>query len=167
MSVTCAVRKYVRKAILAKVADKLKSAKDAADKAKADQEEKLAKAEELCARFAAEAQTKFVKEVKKLGLTFISDVYSWNGEVEKDRNRAIRSDISFGSFAETLGSNGGQEAKHNPSAERERFFEIIEEPQRIKDAADAAADKLLFELELGKVAKDELDSLLKELEVKV
>lgn len=166
MRVTCAVREYVRKAVLAKVADRLKAAEEAAEEAKAANAGKIAKAKELCEKLSAEAQAKFVKEAKKLGLTFIADTYGWDGDVNKGDNRVVIAQVDSGDFVETV-SRDARAAKYNPSAERERFYKLVDEPQRIKEAAEHAADKLLFELELGKVAKKELDGLLKELEVEL
>ena len=168
MRVTCAVREYVRKAVLAKVAGKLEAAEDAKAAAVAARDAKVEKAAKLCERICAEAQEKFVKEAKrKLGLTFIPDSYScWNDNVEKGGNRAIYETIDASDFAETM-SGDCSAAKHNPCADRDKFDRIVSKPARIRDAAIAAADKLLFELELGKVAKSELDGALKDLSVEI
>jgi len=167
MRVTSAVRDYVKKMILSKVADRLKAAEDAAEAAKAARSAKVDKAKALCEKLRAEAQEKFVKEAKKLGLTFISDSYNYYGDVnEKNGNRALEIRVGSDDFAETV-SQDCAAAKNNPNVDREMFFKLINEPQRIRDAANAAADKLLFELELGKIAKKELDELLKEIEVKI
>lgn len=166
MRVSAAVREYVRKAVLAKVADKLKAAEEAAKVAKDNRDYKVEKAKELCKRLCAEAQAKFVKEVKKLGLTFIADAYRSDGSVDRNVNTAVTADVGHDSFVETLASRG-LKAKCNPSAARDEFDRVVGEPERIRSAANAAADRLLFELELGKVAKGELDGLLKELEVEL
>lgn len=165
MRVTCAVREYVRKAVLAKVEGKLRAAVDAAEEAKAAHAGKIEKAKELCEKLCAEAQAKFVKEAKKLGLTFIPDAYDWRG-VKEGENCAFVTNMDSDDFVETV-SRGSLAARHNPCAAREEFYDILGEPKRIKEAAEHAADKLLFELELGKVAKKELDGLLKELEVEL
>lgn len=168
MRVTSAVREYVRKAVLAKVADQLKAAEDAWESAKAARNDKIEKAKELGRKLCEEAQEKFEKEVKKLGLTFISDSYnSWNNTVEKNANVVITANVDIDDFAETLTWCKSMKAECNPCAERDEFNRIMDEPARIKDAANTAADKLLFELELGKVAKGELDGLLKDLEVEL
>lgn len=166
MRVTAAMREYVRKVVLAKVAGKIEAAEEAAKVAKDNRDAKFEKAKALCEKLCAEAQTKFAKEVKKLGLTFIPDSY-WNGKVEKGGNVAVRANIELDDFVETLTSRNSLKAKLNPSGVREVFYELVDEPQRIREAAEQAADKLLFELELGKVAKKELDEALKELEVKL
>lgn len=167
MRVTCAVREYVRKAVLAKVAGRLKVAEEAKEAATAARDEKVERARKLCEKLCAETQAKFVKEAKKLGLTFIPDSYvSWSGRIEKGGNRVIRADVDSDSFAETVSENCSA-ARHNPCAARDEFEKIAGEPDRIRKAANAAADRLLFELELGKVAKGELDRLLKELEVEL
>lgn len=168
MRVTSAAKAYVRKAVLAKVADRIKAAEDAAAAATASREEKVEKARKLCEKLCAEAQAKFVKEVKKLGLTFIPDLYRWNGDVEKGGNLMVEIDVDRDDFVETLtASRDAEVARCNPCAEREEFCRIADEPSRIRDAANAAAEKLLFELELGKVAKGELNKLLEDLEVEV
>jgi len=168
MRVTSAVREYVRKTVCAKVADKIEAAEDAKEAAIAVRDAKVAKAKELCKQICAEAHAKFVKEVKKqLGLTFIPDIYRWDRGIEKGGNLAVKVDIDRGDFMETLSSEEDQKAQCNPCAERDEFVRIVNEPTRIKDAANAAADKLLFELELGKVAKAELDGLLNELKVEI
>lgn len=168
MRVTAAMREYVRKAVLAKVAGKIEAAEKAAKAAEAARTDKFEEAEALCERLRAEAQAKFVKEVKKLGLTFIPDSY-WNGKVKDGGNVAIRAGIELDDFVETItmASRDSLKAKCNPCAEREKFYELLDEPERIREAAKQAADKLLFELELGKVAKKELDETLNGLEVKL
>lgn len=168
MRVTCAVREYVRKAVLAKVSAQIEAAEKAKEAAKAARAAKVAKAEALCDRICADANAKFIKEAKKLGLTFISDSYrNWSEEVEKDANRAVAANVGIDDFVETFTSRNDMKAKCNPCAERDEFDRIVGEPARIRGAATAAADRLLFELELGKVAKNELDGMLKELEVKI
>lgn len=167
MRVTTAVREYVRKAVLAKVADKVEAAEKAREAAEADRRVKVAKATALCEKVCAEAQAKFVKEVKKkLGLTFVADTYDWRGDAEKDKNYAVRPTVDSDDFVETMSRNCNA-AGHNPCAERERYYKLLDEPGRIRDAAGHVADKLLFELELGKVAKKELDETLTNLEVKI
>lgn len=166
MRVTGAVRGYVRNVVLAKVADRIKAAEDAAEKARAGRRVLVARAQELCEKLCDEAHAKFVREVKKLGLTLVPDTYSWDGVVNKGGNRVVIARVGSDDFAETM-SKDRPAARHNPSAERERFYEAVDEPQRIGNAAKAAADRLLFELELGKVAKKELDGMLKELEVEL
>lgn len=167
MRVTIAVREYVRKVVLAKVADRIKEAEKARDEAMKERDDKVAKAEGLCKKICAEAQEKFVKEAKKLGLTFIPDTYECN-RVRKGDNLAVYASVDYDDFVETLTSRrDGIKAKSNPCAARDEFDRVVGEPARIKDAVTAAADRLLFELELGKVAKKELDEMLKSLEVEL
>ena len=166
MRVTCAVREYVRKAVLAKVAGRLKAAEDAKAAATAARDEKVEKAVKLCEKLCAETQAKFAKEAKKLGLTFIHDSYSWNGKITKNGNRVVSTTVGADDFAETVSGNC-LSAEHNPCAVHDEFERIAGEPDRIRKAANEVADRLLFELELGKVAKGELDRLLKELEVEL
>lgn len=169
MRVTCAVREYVRKAIFEKVRARHEAAEKAKDKAIATRDAEIRKAKEIADRLVEEMQRKFVDECrKKLGLSWIPDTYGWNGKIsEEGGNYAFRCDVDEDDFFETV-SEGSHAAKHQGKcAERERFNKVCGEPQRIKDAATAAADKLLFELELGKVAKKELDEALKCLEVEV
>lgn len=166
MRVTCAVREYVRKAVLAKVADKLKAAVDAKEAAKAARAAKVEKAKKLCEKLCAEAEAKFVKEAKKLGLTFIPDLYGWS-EVKKGANHAVTAHVECDDFVETIASRDSLEASLNPCKARDEFDKVVDEPERIRDAANTAADKLLFELELGKVAKGELDGMLEKLEVEI
>lgn len=167
MRVTGAVREYVRKAVLSKVADRLKEAEEAKEAAVAARDAKVEKAEELCRRICAEAQAKFAREAKKLGLTFIPDSYnSYTDKVTEGGNRAVVAAVGCDDFVETVARNS-LAARHNPSAGRERFYEIVDEPKRIREAAEQAADRLLFELELGKIAKKEMDELLEKLEVEI
>ena len=166
MRVTCAVREYVRKVVLAKVAGRLKKAEEAKEAAENARKETVAKARDLCERICSEAQERFVKEAKKLGLTFVSDTYDWCGNPEKDGNYAVKPEVGADDFVETA-SKDCSAAKYNPCAKREAFYEVLEEPKRIREAAETAADRLLFELELGKLAKKELDEALDELEVKL
>lgn len=167
MRVTCAMREYVRKAVLDKVADKLKSAEDARAAAIAARDAKVGEARKLCEEICAEAQAKFVREVKKsLGLTYIPHTYWVGGKVDENGNRAMTVSIGRCDFAETMDSSHCA-AKFYPCAARDEFYRIVGEPDRIREAAASAADKLLFELELGKVAKKELDETLKGLEVEI
>lgn len=166
MRVTSAVREYVRKAVLAKVAGRIEAANKAKEAAEADRNARVAKAKALCERVCAEAQAKFVKEARKLGLTFVADSYDWASNVTKDGNYAVKAEVGADDFVETM-TRDCYAAKHVPCAAREKYYELLDEPKRIKEAATQAADKLLFELELGKVAKKELDEALKDLEVKI
>ena len=167
MRVTTAVREYVRKVVLDKVADRLQKAEDARDKAMADRDAKVAKAREIAEEIAMKAQEAFVKRCAKLGLTWVPDTYGWDGNVnEKDGNYAFETRVGQDDFAETMSSNCNA-YKAVRSEERERAEGVCKEPDRIREAAEHAADKLLFELELGKVAKKELDEALNDLEVKV
>lgn len=165
MRVTCAVREYVRKAVFAKVQERYDAAEKAADAAEGEYAAKVKEAHELAKKLAADAQAKFEKAVERLGLTWIRKTYDWTGRPSDDR-AAIKAGVDDDDFAETAGPNS-TEAKANPSAVRDRIAKLAAEPGRIKAAAKMAADKLLFELELGKVAKKELDEALKGLEVEL
>lgn len=167
MRVTSAVREYVRKVVLAKVADRLKEAEDAKAKAEAERDAKVAKAVEIAKAVAANAQEAFVRRCAKLGLTWVPDTYNYHHKLdEKGGNRAFDVQAGQDDFAETLSANC---YAHDAvkSAERDAFEKVCDEPRRIREVAGQAADKLLFELELGKVAKKELDEALKDLEVKL
>ena len=167
MRVTAAVREYVKKVVLGKVADRLQKAEDARDKALAERDAKVAKAREIAEEITKKAQEAFVKRCAKLGLTWVPDTYDWNGNVsEKGGNYALEVRVGQDDFAETMSSNCNA-YKAVKSAERERVEAVCKEPDRIREAAEHAADKLLFNLELGKVAKKELDEALKDLEVEV
>lgn len=170
MRVTSAVREYVKNAVLAKVAGRLKEAEAAKEAAVAARSAKVEEARKLCEKLCAEAQAEFVKEAKeRLGLTFIPDLYSpwYGGTVEKGANTAFKADVDHDDFVETMTSRGDLRARSNPCADRDGFDRIVDRPSRIRKAADAAAGRLLFELELGKVAKGELDGLLEGLEVEI
>ena len=167
MRVTAAVREYVRKVVLEKVRDRLQKAELARGKAIAERDARVAKAREIAEEITKKAQEAFVKRCAKLGLTWVPDTYDWNGNVnEKGGNYALEVRVGQDDFAETMSSNCNA-YKAVKSAERERVEAVCEEPKRIREAAEHAADKLLFELELGKVAKKELDDALKELEVEL
>lgn len=170
MRVTGVVKEYVRKVVLEKVAGKIAAAESAKAAAVAARDAKVEEARKLCEKICAEAQAKFVKEVKKnLGLTFIPDSYDWDGKIEKGGSTAVKDAVFHDSFAETLTSRNNAKAKCNPSEIRDEFNRIADEPDRLRKAAASAADKLLFELELGKgkAAKQEFDKLLNELEVEI
>lgn len=167
MRVTSTVREYVKKTVLAKVRDRLQKAELAKGEALAGRDAKVAKAREVAKEIADRAQAEFVKRCAKLGLTWVPDTYSYHCKLdEKDGNRAFEVRVGQDDFAETMSSNCyAHEAVK--SAEREAVEKVCDEPHRIRDAANDATDKLLFELELGKVAKKELDEALKDLEVKL
>lgn len=167
MRVTCAVREYVKKTVFAKVEDRIRKAEDAKAKALAERDARVAKAREIAKEIAAKAQEAFAKRCAKLGLTWVSDTYDYNHKLnEKGGNYVFEVRVGQDDFAETMSSNcyAFEAVK---SAEREALEKVCDEPRRIREAANAAADKLLFELELGKVAKKELDEALKDLEVKL
>ena len=167
MRVTSAMREYVRKAVLAKVRDRVQKAEDARAKVLAERDAKVAEARKVAKEIAAKAQEALVKRCAKLGLTWVPDTYNYNHKLDKkDGNYAFDVCVSQDDFAETLSSNcyAFESVK---SAERDEFEKVCGEPHRIREAANDAAEKLLFELELGKVAKKELDEALKDLEVEV
>lgn len=167
MRVTSAVREYVKKTVLAKVRDRLQKAELARGEALTARDAKVAKAREIAREIAAKAQDAFVKRCAKLGLTWVPDTYDYHYKLdEEDGNYAFEVRVEQDDFAETMSSNCcAYEAVK--SAEREAVEKVCDEPHRIRDAANDAADKLLFELELGKVAKKELDEALKSLEVEL
>lgn len=169
MRVTCAVREYVRKAIFEKVRARYEAAKKAKDQAVAARDERIRKAKEIADRLVEETQRKFAAECrKKLGLSWIPDTYDWNGKVsEKGGNYAFRFGADENDFFETVYEGSHAARHHGKCAERASFAKTCKEPERIKGAAEHAADKLLFELELGKVAKKELDEALRGLEVEI
>ena len=164
MRVTCAVREYVRKVVLSKVQDRIDAAEKAKAAAKDACEGKVAKAEAIAEKLAQEAQEKFLKQVAKLGLTFVEDTYDYMGRV-RDKNEAFNVNVGSDDFVETTSADAAMRA--HPCKERDEFVRVCKEPDRIRKAANMAADKLLFELELGKVAKKELDELLKDMKVEV
>lgn len=167
MRVTSAMRAYVYKAVLAKVQGALDKAEKARDDAKRIRGKKLADAEALAKKLAAEAQEKFAKLAKsKFGLTLVEQGYDYKGDPINEKNVVVKVHVDDGDFVETLPVRGSL-ARAIPCKVRDEFDKVCGEPQRIKDAATAAADRLLFELELGKVAKKELDEALKCLEVEV
>ena len=167
MRVTSAVREYVRKAVLAKVADRLEAAEKAKDEAMKECDDKVAAAKALAEKMAERFSREYAAEAAKLGLTWIPDSYDWYGKVsEKNGNKAFLVLVCSDDFAETVSSNNNA-FKGVKSKERTQRMGVIDGPKRIREAANDAADKLLFDLELGKVAKQELDEMLKELEVKL
>lgn len=167
MRVTCAVREYVRKAVLAKVKDRLQKAGLARDEALAERDAKVAEAREIAKELAAKAQDAFVKRCAKLGLTWVPDTYDYNHKLdEKGGNYAFEVCVEQDDFAETMSSNCCAYRAVKSEA-RDAVEKVCKEPARIKEAVNDAAEKLLFELELGKVAKKELDEALKDLEVEL
>ena len=167
MRVTSAVREYVKKTVLAKVRDRLQKAELARGEALTGRDAKVAKAREIAKEVAAKAQEAFVKRCAKLGLTWVPDTYNYNHKLdEKGGNYAFDVHVGQDDFAETMSSNCYAYGAVK-SAEREAVEKVCGEPHRIREAVNDAADKLLFELELGKVAKKELDEALKDLEVKL
>jgi len=167
MRVTGAVREYVRKVVLEKVRDRLQKAELARGKAIDERDALVAKAREIAEEIAMKAQEAFVKRVAKLGLTWVSDSYNYNHKLdEKGGNYAFEVRVGQDDFAETM-SSGCYAYEAVKSEERSRVEAVCKEPARIREVAGQAADKLLFELELGKVAKKELDEALRELEVKL
>lgn len=167
MRVTCAVREYVKKAVLAKVRDRIQKAEDAKEKALAERDAKVAEAREIAKEIAAKAQDAFAKRCAKLGLTWVPDYYDYNHKlVERGGNYAFATCVERDDFAETMSSNCYAYRAVKSDA-RDAVEKVCKEPSRIREAVNDAAEKLLFELELGKVAKKELDEALKSLEVEL
>lgn len=167
MRVTSAVREYVKKTVFAKVEDRIRKAEDAKAKALAERDARVAKAREIAKEIAAKAQDAFAKRCAKLGLTWVPDSYDYNHKLdEKGGNYVFEVRVGQDDFAETMSSNCNAYRAVKSEA-RDAVEKVCKEPSRIREAVNDAADKLLFELELGKVAKKELDEALKELEVKL
>lgn len=166
MRVTCAVREYVRKAVLSKVAKRLEKAEKARDAAKKARDGRVGKARELAKAVAAHAQEAFAKRAAKMGLTFNPDSYDYTGRIERGERRVFNVRIESDDFVETASSDSFT-ARYRPCAAREAYRKVVDEPERIREAARHVADRLLFDLELGKVAKQELDEMLKSVEVKL
>lgn len=167
MRVTKAVREYVRKVVLAKVADRLEAAEKAKDAALKARDDKIAAAKALAEKMLPRFQKEYEAEAAKLGLTWVPDTYDYTGKmITKNGNTAFSVSVGGDDFEETI-SSGANAYASVKSKERKRLAGVLNGPERIRRAADDAADKLLFELELGKVGKKELDEALKGLEVKV
>lgn len=168
MRISAAVRKYVRNAVLAKVKDRVEAAEKARAAAIKERDDKVAAAKALAERLALAYSQEFAAEVAELvGLTWIPDTYDYGGNVAvKNGNKAFVTVVSTDDFAETV-TVGNNARKGVKSDARTRFDDVVSAPDRIREAAEAAADRLLFELELGKVAKKELDEVLGKMEVKL
>lgn len=169
MRVTKAVREYVRKVVLAKVAGKLEAAGNAKDAVLKDRDDKVAAAKALAEKMLQRFQKEYAAEAAKLGLTWIPDTYDYQGNmITRNGNTAFSVGVCSDDFEETIssGANAYGYASAKSKACR-RVADVLNGPDRIRQAANDAADKLLFELELGKVEKKELDDTLKGLEVKL
>lgn len=167
MRVTKAVREYVRKVVLAKVADRLEAAEKAKDAALKARNDKVEAAKALVNRMLPRFQKEYEAEAAKLGLTWVQDTYDYQGNmIAKNGNTAFSVSVCCDDFEETISSGANAYASVKSKA-RKRLADVLNGPERIRNAADDAADKLLFELELGKVGKKELDDALKGLEVKL
>lgn len=163
MRVSANVRTYVHAAFAAKVAEAAKAADAALAAAEKARDAKVEKAKELAAEIAKKANAEFAKKAAKLGLTFLAETADWRGPVP---NKVIDANVGHGDFEETL-DPGSADARLHPNGERAAFAQLKERPGKIRAAATLAADRLLFELELGKVAKKELDDLLKAATVEI
>ena len=167
MRVTSSVKEYVKKAVLDKVAGQIAEAEKASEAAKLEIREKICKATEIGERICKEAQEKFAKEVKsKVGLTLIRDMVKWNGEIEPEANQVIMLKCDRNDYQETVGCDLVL-AKAYPNKERDASDKVIYAPNKIREAAEHAANKILFELEVGKLAKKELDSIIENLEIQI
>lgn len=167
MRVTKAVREYVRKVVLSKVADKLEAAEKAKDAAIKERDDKVSAAKALAEKMLQRFNKEYAAEAAKLGLTWIPDMYDYLGNMlEKNGNAAFSVSVGSDDFEETI-TSGANAYKSVKSKERKRLDGVLNGPDRIRRAAEDAADRLLFELELGKVGKKELDDTLNELEVKL
>ena len=164
MKVTKAVREYVTRIMNQKVAARKEKAEKAFEELTEARKSRIRAVKAFAERQILAVHEKVVKEAKRLGLTWIPDETCWDGGV-KDRNVSVKPDVDSSDFVETTEYPVNQ--KRYPSPVRDEYVAARELPGRIQRAAEAATDKLLFELELGKVAKQELDGILDGLEVKL
>ena len=104
MRVTSAVREYVKKTVLAKVADRLEAAEKARNEAMKERDDKVVAAKDLAEKMAEMFSREFAAEAaSRLGLTWIPDSYDYYGKVsKKNGNRAFIANVCGDDFAETL-----------------------------------------------------------------
>lgn len=162
MRMTLSMKQYVENQVFAKVKDQYDAAQAASKALKKRREEELKAVSEyanglivgLTAKVAAFA-------AKKFHLHFVETERSCWGPDKP--NELFSSNVGETDFLETKDSGRYNEEEMNPY--RRADLEVYEEPGRIAAAAKRASDKLIFEFELGKRAKSELDKAIAECEV--
>lgn len=161
MRVTGAMKEYIHKCMMKKVADKLAAA-EKAKKAQAEKDDKALKAiEDYAKSLIPEATKKVIAFAKKQGLTWFEHRPLWNGRVETPVNTAFLVSVVSNDFEETNKNDV------NESALRKTRKDIENEPERIKKAVGDAVNAVVFSLELGKVKKAELEELIASAEVEL
>lgn len=166
MRVTKAVRLYVEKVLMDKVRIPLDEAVRRKEAERKRRDELVKRVRDIATKKFAQAHASLVKEWARLGLTWVSDTYTYSGNRTDKQNVSFETAVGECDFAELM-SCDTHAAKAHPNKVREEYRRLCAEPQRIRDAVSAAADKICFDLEIGAVAKRELDKLLKETEVKL
>lgn len=163
MRMTMSMKKYVEDQIFAKVKDQYDAAQAASKALKKRREEEIeavqAYAQTLIEGFTAKVAA-FAK--KKFGLHFIEFEPRGYYDTHDRPNELFDTNVSESDFHETRDTGRFDE---ETSVHRKADLEVFNEPARIADAAKKASDRLIFEFELGKRAKSELDKAIEEAKV--
>lgn len=163
MRVTTMMRDHIRDLVMKKVQDRLAKAEKAHDDQETKDKQALDAVREYAASLIPAMTEKVVAFAKKQGLTMFK--HPWNrlsGEKEdEDPNYAFLVAVDDDDFEET------NTYSTNKSPERKMRQELKEEPKRIRQAVEKAANAIVFSLELGKVKKAELEKLIESTEVEL
>lgn len=160
MRVTTMMRDHIRDLVMKKVQDKLAKAEKAHDDQATKDKQALDAVREYTASLIPAMTEKVVAFAKKQGLTMFK--HPWNRFDEKDEDPNYAFSVAVDDdFEET------NTYSINKSPKRKMRQELKEEPKRIRQAVEKAANAIVFSLELGKVKKAELEELIESTEVEL
>lgn len=166
MRVSKAVREYVRKFIYAKTKPALDKAIEAADAARKERTRQLDEIRGIIRSVHESAHERIVKELKKKGYTWVREACYYGRLDPKEPNLSFSVELDSDKDIVETAVNSYVKEKY-PCKKRDEYDRIVHKPNEIEVKIDDTVQKFLFELELGKVAKDELDQALNNLEVDI
>lgn len=164
MRMTLSMKRYIENQVFAKVKARYDAAQEASKALKKRREEEIeavqAYAKSLIEGFTAKVAA-FAK--KKFGLHFVESEPRGYYDAHDRPNELFNAEVCCSDFHETRDT--GRFDKETTSVHRKADLEVFNEPARIADAAKKVSDRLIFEFELGKRAKSELDKAIEEAKV--
>lgn len=161
MRVTKTIRTYIYNRILEKAKDKLDEAQKRANAQDAEDDKNLKLIEAYADSLCAEMTSKVEAFAKKKGYTWRHHSFLADGTRTPYTNSAFVSNIRESAFEELYRNS------FNDNAGYKNRTKINEEPERILTAVKAAADKIVFDLELGNTDKSKFEKLLDSINLEI
>lgn len=166
MRVSKAVREYVHKFIYAKAKPAIDEANEAVDAANEERRRQKEEIRKIIKSVYESAHERVVKELKKKGYTWIPETCYYGGFDPKEPNLSFSVELDTDKDIVETATNSYVKAKY-PCKKRDEYDRIVGRPREIEAKVEDTVQKFLFELELGKVSKNELDQALNNLEVDI